>query len=152
MNGYMFDTNIFNRILDGQVEIDSWADKAQFFVTHIQWDELNATRNLSRKGKLIRVFQTIAPSNVPTESSVLDVSRLDMAKLGVEDNLYEKVKRDLDAMKRKPNNCQDALIAETAIMNGFTLVTDDKDLLQVTQSHAGAAKSFSGFIEELGEE
>lgn len=42
MNGYMFDTNIFNNILDGKVD-PSLLDGKGCFATHVQHDEIQAT-------------------------------------------------------------------------------------------------------------
>ena len=36
------------------------------------------------------------------------------------------------------NNKRDALIAETAIRNDLTLVTEDRDLAEVARDHGGA--------------
>jgi hypothetical protein len=44
---YMLDTNIFNHILDGTIDISELTKlRGEFFVTHIQLDELNATPDL----------------------------------------------------------------------------------------------------------
>jgi predicted nucleic acid-binding protein len=40
----------------------------------------------------------------------------------------------LEAIKSKPNNWQDALIASVALKNGYSLVTADKDLANVAIS------------------
>jgi predicted nucleic acid-binding protein len=41
--------------------------------------------------------------------------------------------------KAKSNNIQDALIAETALANDLTLVTEDRDLSQIVTDFGGAA-------------
>ncbi len=151
----MFDTNIYNHILDGSIGIENIRGKALFFATHIQIDELRNTSNFARKEALLTVFEQVAESEIPTESFVTGVSRLHKAKLGGESviptetpiwdistfdgckwnddtNLYELIKKTLDALnKNKKNNIQDALIAETAIKNSITLITHDIDLFKV---------------------
>jgi len=64
MPSYMFDTNIFNRILDGVelIEITKFYEKAHFYATHIQLDELKATSNTQRRQELIAIFKEIAGS------------------------------------------------------------------------------------------
>ncbi len=103
MTSYMFDTNIFNRILDGVIELTKFYEKADFFATHIQADELKATLNTKRREELIAVFEEVSGNNkVPTESFVLGISRLDEAKLGDEDDdLYSKIKAELDMLNKK---------------------------------------------------
>jgi len=161
MPAYMFDTVVFNRILDGVLDVSTLCGRARFYATHIQLDEILKTSNLQRREALLAVFNKVTERKVATESFVLDVSRLDEAKLGggnivstesavwnisrwnkakwgEEDGLYSSIKAELDRLnKNKANNVQDSLIAETAIKNQFTLVTDDSDLCTVTKKFSG---------------
>lgn len=152
MPSYMFDTNVFNRILDGAVEISEFRGKAHFYATHVQLDELKRTSNTQRRQELIAVFEEVTDTKVPTESFVLGVSRLGEAKLGGdEDHLCSEMKAEIDKLnKNKPNNIQDALIAETAIKNQFTLVTEDTDLLTVAKKFGGKCADIKQMMVELG--
>ena len=49
--------------------------------------------------------------------------------------LFNKIKVSLDSRKQKQNNTQDALIAEVAIVQGFTLVTSDTDLARIASEY-----------------
>lgn len=152
MPNYMFDTNIFNRILDKRIEINRFRRKANFYATHVQFDELKATSNTQRRQELISVFEEITGNNkIPSASFVLDVSRLGEAKLGDKNiNLYSKIKTELDKQNNnKSNNIQDALIAETAIKNKVTLVTEDTDLLAVTRRFHGRCANIKEMLAEL---
>ncbi len=135
----MFDTVIFNRIVDDCLDVGVLIGKVDVYVTHIQRDELNATSNAKRRELLQKTFHEVSAETVPTESAVYGASRYGEAKFGAKDGLYLKIKVALDAKKLKPNNIQDALIAETAIVNGFTLVTDDRHLAEIVQTHCGKA-------------
>jgi len=138
MKGYIFDTNIFNHILDGQVDLSFLEKIKPYYTTHIQYDELQATNNAERKSRLIAIFTMIPQNQIPTESYVLDHSGLGMAKLG-KANLYNDIKKKLDILNRgRLSNVNDALIAETAIMNSLTLVTDDTDLYKVFKEYQGS--------------
>ena len=146
MQSFMFDTNIFNHILDGGIELARFVGKSRFFATHVQFDELNRTSNPSRRTSLLDVFQKVPQEMVPTETFVLGESRLGKAKIG-EGTLYKKIRDELDRRnKYKHNNIQDALIAEAAIKNSFTLVTDDKDLSQVTKQNGGSCLNLEEFL------
>jgi len=147
----MFDTNVFNRILDGAVEVSGFRGNARFYATHVQLDELKRTSNTKRREELISVFEEVTDTKVPTESFVLGVSRLDEAKLGGdEDQLCTAMKAELDKLnKNKPNNIQDALIAETAIKNQFTLVTEDTDLLTVAKKFSGMCAGIEQMMVDL---
>ena len=57
--------------------------------------------------------------------------------------LFEKLKQELDTLnKSKSNNAQDLLIAEVAIVNGFTLLTSDRHLAEVVEKQGGKVVHF----------
>lgn len=67
------------------------------------------------------------------------VSRWGQAKWGREDDIFAGMRAELDALnKRKGNNPQDILIAETAIRNHWVLITSDTDLFAVVTKYGGA--------------
>jgi len=139
---YIVDTNIFNRLVDGIITPDDLPSDGLFVATHVQIDEINNTNDKERRARLFLKFVEVGPKIVPTESFVLEVSRLDHGKLS-DGVLFAKLKQDLDTMnKSKPNNVQDVLIAEVAIVNGFTLLTADGDLCEVVKRHGGMTAYF----------
>lgn len=108
-----------------------------FAITHIQVDEINKTKDEERRAKLLLIQASLHCKLLPTQSFVYDVSRWDHAKLG-DGKLFTSLKAELDILNgRKKNNVRDALIAEAAIGNGYTLVTADADLKSATEKHAG---------------
>lgn len=165
----MFDTNVFNRIVDNTIPLQSLIGRVIAHSTHIQRDEINNTKDVERRAALAQVFADVVAASSPTDSFVLEVSRLDEARLGGErvvptssavwdvsrwdqanwgadDDLYSALKAELDRLNRnKPNNIHDVLIAETSIKEGYVLVTDDIDLAAVTKMYSG--KCFS--VDEL---
>ncbi len=167
---YMFDTNVFNRILDGVISIQTLTGRVAAYATHIQCDEINNTTNPDRRAALAHVFAEVVTEFSPTDSSVLDVSRLDEARLGgerviptesavygvsryghakysSEDDLYSALKSRLDEINgSKHNNVHDALIAETSIKRGHVLVTDDADLGAVTKDYGGQCLSVAELL------
>ncbi len=170
MKHYMFDTNIFNHISGD--ELGLFKGKAKVVVTHIQPDELNNTTDPERRDELLDVFEFLTDVEVPSESFVLDVSRLDKAKLSessvvatesavwgvskwsqakyaAKSGLYEAIKDELDKVEKKPNNIQDALIADTAIKKSYTLVTHDSALFKVVTKFGGAVANLPQVLKEL---
>ncbi len=169
----MFDTNIFNHILDGSIPLEKMFGKAQFIVTHIQVDELTKTKDPSRKLALMNLLSELINEQTPTESFILDTSRLGEAKLSGDniiptessrfdlsrfdhckwsenDNLYDPIKNQLDEQNNsKNNNIQDALIAETAIKNNIPLITDDKDLNKIMAAYSCSCLSLNQFLKEI---
>lgn len=134
---YLLDTNIFNRIKDQRLHISDLAlsNKSVFLVTNVQRCEIEATTNQKRRKELLEVFEKIQLKNVPIESFALDIpgAGLDESKLNHDPRVYE-LKNDLDAENNgKSNNWQDVLIAEVALLNGYCLVTTDKNLADVSK-------------------
>jgi hypothetical protein len=139
VNGFILDTNVFNRAVDGGIRLPDLPSDLQYFATHVQLDELTATKDEIRRNALLEQFVAVGPMPLPTESFVYDVSRWDLAKWG-DGILFPQIKALLDARNHaKSSNTQDALVAETAIKNSLTLVSEDSDLLQVVSQIGGSA-------------
>ncbi len=84
----------------------------------------------------MRVFRTIAPTTIPTESMVLGVSKLGGCKLS-EAEVYRAIKNAMSSHQPKKDHSKDALIAETAMLNEHTLLTSDKTLAAVVANFGG---------------
>ena len=165
----MFDTRAFNLVLDVGFPIEKLKGRVAAYATHIQHDEISNTRDSERKSALLRVFEEVISQTIPTDSLVLgvsrvggarlgarrmvpteslvwDVSRWDNAKWTADDNLYVPIKEALDQLnKGKPNNVQDALIAETAVKGDYVLITDDTHMIEVAKRYGCKCMS----LEEL---
>lgn len=145
MSDYMFDTNIFNRLLDGHADLTKLHGKS-CYATHIQFDEIQATKDSERRLKLVKLFSEVQTSQIPTESIVWDVSRWDMAKFS-DGEKYAAILMKLNSRnKAKANNIQDALIAETALVMGLVLVTEDGDLSEVFIEFGGVVCDLQGIL------
>jgi predicted nucleic acid-binding protein len=133
---YILDTCVFNRLLDERIRLDEISPDGPFAATHVQLDELQATRmrHVNRRDELIAAFNEVGPGLLPTESFCFDVSHLDIDKWG-SGQLFSKLKTCLDAKRKKPNNTHDALIAEVAIVQKFTLVTSDRSLAEAAEEY-----------------
>lgn len=150
----MLDTNVFNHVLDGRIDPGRLRGR-RLVATHVQRDEILATGNEVRRAALMELFAEFVPVReptssavagvsvageacptssgvVPTESFVFDVSCWDEAKWGRDDGVFAAMCQDLDERNgAKGNNMKDVLIAETALRNGWILVTNDKHLTEV---------------------
>ena len=145
MNGYLVDTNIFNCILDGSIDSNQLVNKS-CYATHIQLDEIRATTDTERRSRLENVFKQVIKEQIPTESVVIGVSRFNQAKLSDGTKYNQLLQRLNELNKRKSNNVQDALIAETAITNNLILVTLDRVLSQVTTELGGSTCSLNKLL------
>ena len=145
MKGFMLDTNLFNGLVDGKASLNVFRGKT-LLATHVQLDELNATSDITRREKLVSMFKLVQAGTLPTSTSVWDDTPWDGGNWSDNDNLYNDMladlrKRDKAAGKRPKglNQSRDVRIAETAIKNDLTLVTDDKNLRFVTAKFKGNA-------------
>jgi predicted nucleic acid-binding protein len=145
MLGFMLDTNVFNHLVENGLPAQYLPKPT--YVTHIQRDELENTRDPVKRAALLTTLRLARARSVATESLVLDVSRWGEAKWGQEDGLFEQMLEALGALnKNKPNNMQDILIAETALRNEYTLITDDKDLAKVMGQFGGKVASSQAYL------
>lgn len=155
----MFDTNVFDAILSEDISLDAIKEHYEIFVTHIQRDEIEAITKPDKQEKkiqLLKYFKELDNQNLPTESSVLETSRLGNAKLSkmpTESAVYGVSRwgeakwtseESLIEILRKGNlkHTEDALIGETAIKNNLILVTNDPRLMKKVISLGGKAITF----------
>ena len=105
----MLDTCIFNWVLDGSIQMEQLRAEYQYFITHIQRDELDRETSGQRKKQLLKVLNTINPQCIHTESMVLGISRLGMCRLSGDD-FFEKFISFLNKINNnKRNNGKEAL-------------------------------------------
>lgn len=139
ITGFMFDTTVFNDILNNKFDTKTFPKDCDYFVTHIQFDELCSTKDSGRRKQLLSIFESIGEREIPTESVVLNVSRLGKAKLGDGKILEELRKGNL-------KHTEDALIGETAIKNSLILITDDDTLFKRVNKLGGEAIKLCDFL------
>lgn len=142
ISGFMFDTTVFNDIHSKKIDIRRFPKQFNYFITHVQFDELNKTPDKERKRKLLGIFKNIDKTKLPTESGVWGVSRWGEFKWGSErDKTLEQLRKD------NLRHTEDALIGETAIKQGLILVTDDEKLLKRVKALGGQAITLEDFFE-----
>jgi predicted nucleic acid-binding protein len=145
--GYMLDTTVFNHVLRDGMDAQTLPAQGQLFVTHVQLNELQATKDPNKRAQLLAVFATAPSQRVPTESAMWDVSEWDEAKWGTDDDLFEQMLGALNPRNgSKQNNSRDILIGETAIRREFCLVTDDADLSDVVRDFGGQPMRLQDFL------
>ena len=78
----MFDTNIFNAILDDEIDVEKISEHHILFATHVQEDEINATKKpVGRKDALAKIFRLAITEVTATASCISGVSRSGKARL-----------------------------------------------------------------------
>ena len=142
----IFDSNIYDLIADGTLNIGSLSEKREdfeFYITHIQTDEISKCPDEDKRARLILFMTKLSPIVIPTNSFVLSLSRLGEARLG-DAKLLEEIR------KENLKHTEDALIGEVAIKNNFVLVTEDIRLKNKINSLDGNAINLKEFKEMLG--
>jgi hypothetical protein len=141
---YMLDTNVFDRVLCGKVPLSSFGGH-RVLVTGIQRDELNKTPDPAKRAALLATFEAVNPDVVPASSFAFDIegAGFDQALWNDGSGKFEKMRarlEQLDSKTKKPlNQERDILIAETAIKNRATFVSDDHNLRRVVSEFGGSA-------------
>src|SRR5205085_11965825 len=134
-------TTAFNRALDSGLDPMLLSRRGPLFVTHIQINELQATKRTERLNELLAVFASVEQEKIPTAASVWDVSEWDEAEWDSAGGAFDAMLANLNQRNaNKKNNTQDILIAVTALKHGYTLVTDDGALASVLREFGGIAE------------
>lgn len=173
---FMFDTSAFNHIVDYGIDVAIFPTTNHYYVTHLQLDELKKTKDIPRRERLLGVFSKVITLKVltesalwniskwdeakwsdepltPTESFVLNVSRLNAAKIS-DGTILSSLIRDMDTVTREKknynetNNKIDMLMGETCIKNGFIFVTDDNAAMSVIKKYGGQAITLKQFCSD----
>lgn len=140
----LLDTCAFNWLLDGRTHLDGLPLDDDLVATHVQFDELNRTKCQARRNLLREHFREIVEREVPTASAVVGVSRLGRCRVS-DGQLYRSLLGMLNQWAPgKPSNVADSLIAETAIVNGWVLVTADRSLANVAREHGCVVHLLTG--------
>lgn len=83
-NGFMFDTNIFDELLNNKIELKLLSKNFKYYITHIQEDEIKSMGDdkKEKKKKLLSLLTKFTGDMIPTEANVLGVSQFGACKLG----------------------------------------------------------------------
>lgn len=147
-NKVIFDSNIYDLVADGTLNIDLLSEKKddfELYITHIQIDEINKCSDEDKRARLFLVKSKLSPIVIPTESSILGTSRFGEARFG-DGKIIEEIR------KGNLKHTEDALIGEVAIKNDYILVTEDGKLKNKVNSLNGTAMSLKEFKESLKNE
>jgi predicted nucleic acid-binding protein len=143
---YMVDTNIFNWLVQRDLLTNDLPSDGEFVATAVQKAELGATSNSQKRAALFAKFSQVvtdlhsAPLAFDVPGAGFNQGRFTNGKLA------SAITDDLDKKEKKDNNIQDALIAETAITNGSTLLTCDRALKEVAEAHVCRVLFFENAI------
>ncbi|WP_186439897.1 PIN domain-containing protein, partial [Agrobacterium tumefaciens] len=101
--------------------------------THIQWDEIQQTKDASIRLKISAIFSEYLKEKTPTTSAVWGLSKWGESEWTGPTSMYKTLVDQLDKERAHRNNPKDALIADTCLQRGLALVTNDRPLLRVAE-------------------
>ena len=128
---YMVDTCAFNRIADRRLLLDELPSDIELVATYVQVTEINKTKDEQRRLDLFLTFAHLEHAMEHTASFIFGKTPLGLAPFGIGEE-FDAIKSELDGRNNsKANNTDDALIAESALKNGYGLLTADRDLAEV---------------------
>ena len=123
MAKYMFDVELFNRILDDYFEnIKESSNNNEYYVTKEQFKK---TDNKSKS-----IFNII-------DKNIIDIQN------------YETAMSLLDDIKEDANNSQNAYIIEVCKACGYTLVSNEKHMAEIIWKYGGNVKSLREFLKAI---
>lgn len=134
---YMLDTNVFNWLVQGDLSIDDLPSDGDFVATPVQREELRATKEYETREALLAKFSQIV-SDLYSAPFAFGIPGAGFGEgRWTDGKLAKAIQTDLDGKQKKPkpNNLQDALIAEAAIAANCTLVTCDQALRDAAEAH-----------------
>lgn len=143
--GFMLDTNIFNRIIDGRFDLERLKDLGCFFATQVQNGEIKKCIEFDTergvKLKSLLDATVLVENRLLTETFLWNDSEIEWGdprmSWGRTGKFYEIILDKLNSIKIRKNNPLDALIGESVLTNNFVLVSCDRALVEVVRELGG---------------
>ncbi len=144
MKKIMFDSNIFDKLPEFIELIHNSSTQYEYYITTIQIDELCEIPDskIDIRKRNILMLAALRAKLVPISVFILGRAHLGFARLG-EGNIYKKI------LNETGSNIEDAAIADTAVFEGCTLITEDSRFFDKMKSNGYEVMNFSDFLETL---
>lgn len=141
MRKIMFDSNIFDKLPEFIGKIHHSTVQYEYYVTTIQIDELCEIPDskLDIRKRNILMLADLRAKLVPISVFVLGRARAGYARAG-EGEVYQKI------LNKNSNNVEDAIIVDTAVFEGCTLITEDMKLYNKMRTYGYDVMCFSDFL------
>lgn len=83
-DGFMFDTNVFDELLNSKIDLEALPRNFKYYITHIQEDEIESMGEdkKEKKDQLLSILNKFSGKLIPTEANVLGVSQFGACKFG----------------------------------------------------------------------
>ena len=120
---FLLDTNVFDFLLNENIDISVLTDLGEYYTTNVQFSELKNVPDKTLRDKLLRLYSDLPQTKIILESGIwIDDLYWDDDQLWRDE--IGQTARDLAGnSENKP--WKDALIGEIAKINNLILVTND---------------------------
>lgn len=146
MKKYIFDSNIYDYILDHEISLVKLKLLGEFYITNVQLSELNNIRDENRRSELLALVEDMNPVRLNLDSGMwLDNLRWDDHQPWRDE--IGPTSTALFGKSKKSTKWHDALIGETAKNYSLTLVTNDSRFKEKTIALDISAITFSEFYD-----
>jgi len=128
MINYFLDTNVFDFLLDNNINIESLKTKGYFYTSNIQKSEILNIKNSDRRKKLMNIYLTLNQKKVSLKSGIW-----------LDDLYWDDEQKWIDIIGEIPTNWtknsekkswKDALIAEIAKTENFVVISNDNNFIK----------------------
>jgi predicted nucleic acid-binding protein len=143
----MFDTNIFDKLPSIINKIKNSTDKYEYYVTTIQVEELCEIPDdkISKRKSNILMLADLRAKLVPISLFILNGrAQLGYVRLG-DGKVYHSM------VEGNKGNSDDAIIADTAVSEGCTLITNDKAFYNRMKNNNYEVMTLEEFLAEIEE-
>ncbi|SHL31791.1 PIN domain-containing protein [Anaerocolumna jejuensis DSM 15929] len=144
MKKIMFDSNVFDKLPDFIEKMRKSSIQYEYYITSIQIDELCTIpdKKLEIRKRNILMLADIRARLIPTSVFVYDSTSYDYAASG-DGTVYKKI------LNENISNKEDAIIADTAVFEGCTLITEDSRFYDKMKKNNYDVMRFDDFIQTL---
>ena len=130
---YIFDTNVFDFILDNNIDISAIKELGTLYTTNVQFSELSKIPDEDRRNKLLEIYDRLESIKITLKSGIwIDDLRWDDEQPWV-DAISEECENLTGNSINKP--WKDALIGEVAKLEGVILVTNDSGFISKARTN-----------------
>ena len=140
----MFDSNAIDRLSTINLGDLGNIENYEFYVPVTLLEELASMPDEKKELRILNLitYAVLRPIMVISSVSIFDHSRFDLCRFG-EGEVYSKI------LNGSGSNINDAIIADTSVTEGCTLVTNDVRLFKKMRSNDYSAMLFDDFIKEI---
>jgi predicted nucleic acid-binding protein len=144
---YFLDSNVFDFLLDNNINIENLRLQGDYYTSNIQRSEILNTPDLKKRNQLVEIYDSLKQQKLLLKSGIwLDSLRWDDEQPWIDtigeipfDLVKNKIKKPLE----------DALIGEITKVNNLVLVSSDKEFIKRAKSNKINAISTEDFINTL---